>query len=140
MKSLAIIITLVLSSLAMAQDGYHSQVTVECGAGEACLINDGLVTKMIHVENYAGEIEYSKPSNDSFLADYVYKDEKVCFKGSPEEVCDLLDLMSTADGGDAVIHNFSCTIQNNKLDLRFSLEYYGYGIEEMGFVIKRCNL
>ena len=141
MKSLIIASALVLSPVAFSQDGYHSLEEVSCEANESCLITGihNHVLKLLPVENRAGSIVGAHLSSDSFLADTVYDGGKACYTGEAAEVCTILELSSSAEGGDAIIGSFECNIEEDSIKLSYSVEYYGYGKENLNFVINRCE-
>lgn len=141
MKAIITIICLTLSSLVMAQDNYHSFEEVQCESNESCLVTlkHNHVIKLIPIENEEGQIDGARLSSDSFLADTVYTGAKVCFKGNPTEVCSMMDMMSNGDGGHATISSFQCVSSTKVIDLKYDVEYDGYGSEKLNFVIKKCE-
>lgn len=140
MKALIIAVTLVLSSVAFAQDGYHSFEEVTCDIGENCLISKKYdhVLKLIAVEDEVGEVVGARLSSNSFLADTVYRGADVCFKGDSTGVCKVLEISANADGGDGIINTFKCEAAAS-IKLTYEVEYYGYGAETLKFEIKKCE-
>lgn len=141
MKSIVTFICLAISSLTFAQDGYHSFESVQCENNESCLVNPKYnhVIKLIPVENEDGQIDGARLSSDSYLADTVYPGSNVCFRGNAVEVCSMMDMMSNGEGGHATISNFKCSSSNKLIDLKYDVEYDGYGTDVLKFEIKKCE-
>ncbi len=137
----ALILFICVSALSFAQDGYHSFESVQCDNNESCLVNTkhAHVVKLIPTENEEGQIDGSRLSSDSFLADTVYPGAEICFKGNTTEVCSMMDLMSNGDGGHATISAFNCLPSNKVINLNYDVEYDGYGKEKLNFKIKKCE-
>ncbi len=132
MKILLAFICFSLTNIAFAQDGYHLDSTVQCENNESCLIS----FKSNYVIKF---IDGFGLSSDSYLADTVFSGAQICFHGDPREVCSLMDIMSTIDGGHATISNFNCAVSERLIKLKYDLEYDGYGKEFLNFEIKNCE-
>lgn len=141
MKTFFALMLLTVTSLAVAQDGYHSFEQTVCENDESCLVtNFDNVIKFIPVENRRGEIVGERLTSESSLADVAYEGAKLCYYGQAQDVCRMLDLMSGGWHGHASITMFYCKVVDEKISTGYRLEYdMDHATSFPAFEIKKCE-
>ena len=131
MRALFIILILVFSSLAFSGATHPDS----CEVNESCLINAkyNLAIKLVPQNNGF------HLSSESFLADTIYPGVILCFQGSANKVCSILQYMSKTDGGHATIDKFECLASEKMLKLNFFIKYDVYENEKVETEIKKCK-
>ena len=131
MRAFFTILILIFSSLAFS-GASHSD---SCEANESCLIN----AKYNLAINLVPQNNGFHLSSESFLADMIYPGVTLCFQGSANKVCSILQYMSKTDGGHASIDKFDCLASEKMIRLNFFIKYDVYEKEKAGTEIKKCK-
>ena len=131
MRAFFTILILVYSSLAFSGASHPDS----CEANESCLINAkyNLAIKLVP-QNTGFHL-----SSESFLADTIYPGVTLCFLGSANKVCSILQYMSKTDGGHASIEKFECLANEKMIKLNFFIKYDVYEKEKVETEIKKCK-
>ena len=131
MRALLTILILVFSSFAFSGASHLDS----CEANESCLINAkyNLAIKLVPQNNGF------HLSSESFLADTIYPGGTLCFQGSSNKVCSILQYMSKTDGGHASIEKFECLAIEKIIKLNFFIQYDVYEKEKVETEIKNAN-